>query len=142
MCIGRQTYVLMSDWSSKQAHKIIDGDHIMNEDYKPVKVNIASILWNDEYVVENCDTKFKYSVHLGHTLVLMNDDNMKLEISVYDYLQLNDKDKWYGIKKYDENNYEKYKIKVYETGYVIDFYSYELERECNFLLNDRTVTGY
>jgi hypothetical protein len=119
-CHGKDTPILMYDGTIKLVQDIKVGDFLMGDDSKPRTV--LSLARGKDKMYDIIPTfGEKYTVNQEHILCLRekgNKDNIK-EISVKDYLQLDEKEKL-RLKGY------KVSIDFREINYIIDSYEFGL----------------
>jgi superfamily II DNA or RNA helicase len=122
-CLGKNTPILMYDGNIKLVQDVIVGDLLMGDDSTPRTVLSLARGQEQMYAILS-ETGDYYIVNESHILSLKNTTNTVLDITVADYLKLQDSDKqdWYGYRVPISFNKE-YSVDIdpYWLGYWLNY---------------------
>ena len=134
-CLDPMTPVLKFDGTIVLAKDIKLGDTLVGDDNKPRYVTSTTSGEEMMYTVHQSQAD-SYKVNESHILTLMFEGQL-VDINVLDYLALENKDAYKGVKNTKERVYSD--ITISKDG-VGDYCGFTLTDNGRFLLGDRTIT--
>lgn len=137
-CFDGDTPILLWDASIKQARDVHVGDVLVGDDGLPRTV-LSTFTGEDEMYRVDQRHGASYTVNSKHTLVLKNDLDRTIEITVEDYVDLERPRNLYGYRSLPGDVCEISLITVSHVGRGT-YFGFELDGNHRFVLPDYTVT--
>lgn len=131
-CLAINTEILMYDGSIKKVQDIIVGDKLMGDDSKQREVLKVSQGIEMMYKIHIGNSGESYTVNESHILSLKTKDLKIFDISVKDYLKLDNKEKYFGYRVSIDFEEKETEIEPYTYGYNLSLNeSIPLNYKCN-----------
>ena len=134
-CFAQNTPILMFDGSIKMSQDICVGDVLVGDDGLKRTVLDTTTGTDDLYkVVQN--KAMSYTVNSKHTLVLRDVLNNTIEITIDDYMKLNNNEKQYLMGYKNSGEVSSIQVDIVERG---TYYGWHIDSNNRFILPDFTV---
>jgi hypothetical protein len=139
-CLGRGTPVMMFNRSIKKVEDIVVGDVLMGDNLTSRRVISLARGREKMYKISQKNSEWFYIVNKSHILSLKHKTTGEiLDISLQDYLKLNDPTEYQGFRIPNsemELNYDIFVTPLPED----DYYGFEITGNKRFVLGEGTVT--
>lgn len=140
-CLGKDTPVLMSDFSVKMVQDIVNGETVMGPDGLPRIVSGVTSGTAQLYKIKQSDGE-DYVVNSDHILSLRNQEgeiwNVNVEEFILESRFYNHKETWFGWRV-NANAWYPSSIDVTPCGFG-EYFGFQVDKDHLFCLGDGTVT--